>query len=105
MVMTVMSVATPMVSPNAVSEARSLCPRKASKHCARLSLTASMARRFLQLPYQIPQKYELYLAEPPKKKVTRSARGHLRDYDYAKSKTWFAGRDCIPHGTRLHGHE
>src|SRR5580704_412008 len=42
MVITVMSVATPMVSPSAVSEARSLCPRKASKHCARLSLTASM---------------------------------------------------------------
>src|SRR5208283_4750941 len=43
MVITVMSVATPMVSPRIVSEARSLCPRKALKHWARLSLTASMA--------------------------------------------------------------
>src|SRR5271169_1179529 len=43
MVMTVMSVATPIVSPSAVSEARSLCSRRALKHCARLSLTASMA--------------------------------------------------------------
>jgi hypothetical protein len=40
--MTAMSVATPIVSPSAVSEARSLCPRRALKHWARLSLKASM---------------------------------------------------------------
>src|SRR6266403_464813 len=42
MVMTVMSVATPMVSPSIVSEARSLCARKALKHCTRLSRAASI---------------------------------------------------------------
>src|SRR5258708_28018804 len=42
MVMTVMSVATPIVSPSIVSEARSLCARKALKHCTRLSRTASI---------------------------------------------------------------
>src|SRR2546423_2192213 len=42
MVMTVMSVATPIVSPNIVSEARSLCARKALKHCTRLSPAASI---------------------------------------------------------------
>src|ERR1700676_4997605 len=42
MVMTVMSVATPIVSPSMVSEARSLCARKALKHCTRLSRTASI---------------------------------------------------------------
>src|SRR6266576_3773091 len=42
MVMTVMSVATPIVSPSIVSEARSLCARKALKHCTRLSRAASI---------------------------------------------------------------
>src|SRR5213076_3121608 len=42
MVMTVMSVATPIVSPSIVSEARSLCARRALKHCTRLSRTASI---------------------------------------------------------------
>src|SRR6202521_6371836 len=40
--MTVMSVATPIVSPSMVSEARSLCARKALKHCTRLSRAASI---------------------------------------------------------------
>src|SRR5208282_5709969 len=40
--MTVMSVATPMVSPSMVSEARSLWARRALKHSARLSRTASI---------------------------------------------------------------
>src|SRR2546427_634550 len=43
MVMTVMSVATPIVSPSIVSEARSLCARKALKHCTRLSRAASIS--------------------------------------------------------------
>src|SRR5215472_13654273 len=43
MVMTVMSVATPMVNPSMVREARILCARSALKHCARLSRTASMS--------------------------------------------------------------
>lgn len=43
MVMTVMSVATPMVNPSTVREARSLCARSALKHWAKLSLIASMA--------------------------------------------------------------
>src|ERR1700690_3701308 len=37
-----MSVATPMVSPSMVSEARSLCARRALKHSARLSRMASI---------------------------------------------------------------
>ena len=47
MVMTVIRVATPMVRPSIVSEARSLCARRALKHCDKLSLTASIsAERF-----------------------------------------------------------
>src|SRR5208282_1194287 len=42
MVITVMSVATPMVRPSMVSEARSLCARRALKLCAKLSRAASM---------------------------------------------------------------
>src|SRR5260370_27661040 len=42
MVMTVIRVATPMVRPSIVSEARSLCARMALKHCAKLSRMASM---------------------------------------------------------------
>src|SRR5271169_472323 len=43
MVMTVISVATPMVNPSIVREVRSLWLRRALKHWARLSLIASMA--------------------------------------------------------------
>src|SRR5277367_3961687 len=43
MVMTVMSVATPIVNPSTVREARSLCACSALKHWAKLSLTVSMA--------------------------------------------------------------
>src|SRR6266849_5499234 len=42
MVITVISVATPIVSPSIVSDVRSLCARNALKHCTRLSRKASM---------------------------------------------------------------
>ncbi len=42
MVITVISVATPIVSPSIVSDVRILCARSALKHCARLSRSASM---------------------------------------------------------------
>src|SRR5215472_6820640 len=44
MVMTTISVATPIVSPSMVSEARSLCARSALKVSARLSRTANMGQ-------------------------------------------------------------
>src|SRR5258707_14851018 len=54
MVMTVISVATPMVSPSIVSDARSLCARRALRHSAKLSRTASMgAEETLQILYRI----------------------------------------------------
>src|SRR5207302_144758 len=42
MVITVMSVATPIVSPSMVSDARSLCACRAVAHCAKLSRMASI---------------------------------------------------------------
>src|SRR4029077_2017733 len=42
MVITVMRVATPIVRPSIVKEARSLCARRALKHSARLSRMASI---------------------------------------------------------------
>src|SRR5882762_9715881 len=51
MVMTVISVATPMVSPSIVSDARSLCARRALKHCAKLSRTASIGAETLSLHF------------------------------------------------------
>src|SRR5690349_1638138 len=42
MVITVMSVATPMVSPISVKTLRSLCARKASRLCVMLSRSASI---------------------------------------------------------------
>src|SRR5438132_11802871 len=54
MVMTVINVATPIVSPSMVSEARILWARKALTHWARLSRTASMMRKGVRLlGYQI----------------------------------------------------
>src|SRR5215470_899304 len=49
MVMTVIRVATPMVSPSMVSEVRILLARNALTHWARLSRTASMAQKTLVL--------------------------------------------------------
>src|SRR6267378_4065329 len=43
MVITVISVATPIVSPSIVSDARSLCARRAAKHNDKLSRTASIS--------------------------------------------------------------
>src|SRR5207245_7458249 len=42
MVITVIRVATPIVSPSMVSDARNLCARRALRHSAKLSRTASM---------------------------------------------------------------
>src|SRR5437667_10458201 len=53
MVITVIRVATPIVSPSMVSDARNLCARRALRHSAKLSRTASMARKFLPLLYRI----------------------------------------------------
>src|SRR5437868_383904 len=44
-VITVMSVATPIVSPSTVSEARSLWARRALRHSAKLSRMANMAQQ------------------------------------------------------------
>src|SRR5713101_2530914 len=64
MVMTVMSVATPIVSPSMVSEARILCARRALKHWARLSRTASMgAEKASAATLPNPSKVKCALAE------------------------------------------
>src|SRR5215813_3599119 len=51
MVITVISVATPIVKPSIVSDARSLCARSALKHSSRLSPTDIMREGVLQLVY------------------------------------------------------
>src|SRR5215472_8396744 len=55
MVITAMSVATPIVSPSMVSDARSLCAESALTHCPRLSRMASIGFREAMVPllYQI----------------------------------------------------
>src|ERR1700757_4757993 len=58
MVMTVMSVATPMVRPSMVSEVLSLCARKEPTQSSRLSRMGSMVpRRAFPLLYQIPSSF------------------------------------------------
>src|SRR6266849_6491966 len=81
MVMTVMRVATPIVSPSIVSEARSLCARSALKHCARLSRTASMGRRKpFQLLYRIPRSARYELSEDAESSLKRIRRNGCAGY-------------------------
>src|SRR6266581_976521 len=53
--MTVISVATPIVSPSMVSDARSLWARRALRHSAKLSRTASIGAQILPFLYRILQ--------------------------------------------------
>src|ERR1700752_4046352 len=54
MVITVISVATPIVSPSMVSDALSLCACSALTHCARLSRMASIGRQALSVTLPNP---------------------------------------------------
>src|SRR5258708_35583891 len=78
MVITVINVATPIVSPSIVSDVRSLCARSALKHCARLSRRANMDWKTLRLFLESDQNRKPRLAElrNPSLKITkREARG------------------------------
>lgn len=55
MVITVISVATPIVSPSIVSEVRSLCARSALKHCTKLSRKASTGWKAFRLMFESGQ--------------------------------------------------
>src|SRR5262245_17082012 len=86
MVITVMSVATPIVSPSMVSKARSLWARIALKHCSRLSRLASRGRVL-----------SLYFTESRQTRRTHtSIRGFHKEYGESNPQVTIQTGQSVP---------